>query len=865
MLSLRSALSLTVLALILAPQFSWSAEVSSTEAPTDAFTEASSTETSSAEVFSSPTELLRLDPIPPAASNAVAGPLAPDPEMVCEIDPLRVRPRPGATLWLKPGRALNWRKASFPPPVPLAAGVHWFAGFLDCARYGHYEWKVEGPGETTLFVDGEETSAGKVTLRRGNHRVLLRVEADGDSTSIRLALGGSDLEDLSWTLSPHRVPACYERIRQVSRYASLAVAPQGRFIARVLSRRKARGEGRVRILSILSRQGVVTTSLLPGESARPLFFTPRGREVLLQRRGSDGGADLVFWPVNGGTPRVLLRGEPHLSLVRSTRDGRSLLIVSRGGAKEEEDAPDDPIHQAELRKSVPDYQPGDVLHLVDASSGARRRLTAPGECVIEDAVFLPGAREILYVRTLPIEKRPWFASEFRLLDLTTGDDSLLTRFVAGWEVRPDDLALSPDGSRVAFTGPPEELGEGHGEHNVYNRSLYVLELDGGDFHRVHLKEGWSFNAVHDLGVLAWFDQQTLFAAVDAGSSQRLVRLLEGAKGEWRARVLPHDGDHLEALALSADHAVAVYAVSSREKPSRLRLMDFHQQREIELESPNDSLPWTPVEPQDASFRGPHGETIDAWWYAPAAFTGEGPAPLIVNYYGGASPTLRRFNTTHQWWCANGYAVLVINPRGAYGYGDAFADCHAGDWGPMASADILQGVETFLRDHPEIDAHHVGIYGGSYGGFMTAYLLTRTKRFAAAVDLYGISDITSYWGEGSWGVTYGDMSTAGERPWDGRKLFVDRSPVYNADAIETPLLLLHGLADDNVPPGESRQLFTALCIQDRPVEMVLFPGENHGIAGSFSVFVQQRAMMLDWFDRWLKEEPEAWDDRWKRGE
>ena len=208
-------------------------------------------------------------------------------------------------------------------------------------------------------------------------------------------------------------------------------------------------------------------------------------------------------------------------------------------------------------------------------------------------------------------------------------------------------------------------------------------------------------------------------------------------------------------------------------------------------------------------------------------------------------------------------MLVINPRGAYGYGDAFADCHAGDWGPKASADILRGVDVFLKAHPEIDAKHVGIYGGSYGGFMTAYLLTQTDRFAAAVDFYGISDITSYWGQGSWGPTYGDMSVAGRHPWDDQKLFVDRSPVFNADKITTPLLLMHGLADNNVRPGESRQLFTALKMQDRPVEMVLFPGENHGIASTFSVLTEQRGMLLDWFDRWLRDQPRAWNDRWPK--
>jgi len=489
-------------------------------------------------------------------------------------------------------------------------------------------------------------------------------------------------------------------------------------------------------------------------------------------------------------------------------------------------------------------------------------LTRAGDCVIEDAVFFPGDQAILYARTLPLEERPWFVTELRRLDLNTGKETEVSRFTAGWEVRPDDLAISPNGERVAFTGPPEEIGPGHAEHNVYNRSLHVLDLTTNKTERVQLEQGWSFNAAHDLGVMSWITDSALLTVADAGSEHRLVRILVG-KGAWRARIFPFEGEVIESAALSPDHQVFVYVVSGRELPSQLRMMDFQQEREFEIESPNAALPWVLAQAKDASFKGPHGETIDAWWYAPSGFDGEGSGPLIVYYYGGASPTSRRFNTTHQWLCANGYTVLVINPRGAYGYGDAFADCHAGDWGPKASADILRGVDVFLKSHNEIDAKRVGIYGGSYGGFMTAYLLTQTSRFAAAVDYYGISDVTSYWGQGSWGPTYGDMSVAGKHPWDAPKLFAGRSPIFNADRITTPLLLMHGLADNNVPSGESRQLFTALKMENRPVEMVLFPGENHGIAGTFSVFVRQRGMMLDWFDRWLRDQPKAWDDRWPK--
>jgi len=819
---------------------------------------------------SAPSRVLHLGPIPLAAADAVDGALAPSQELVCEIDPSRVVPAAGEAVRLGPGRPLRWKEVAFPPVVLETEGVHWIAVDLECSRHGNYRWEVESEGKATLFVDGERTEPGPTTLGRGRYHILLRVETaaagkgdEDDEGPLKLAVSGDEAEGLRWSLKPRWPPARYGRMRELVRISSVAVSEGGRFVARVLSRRAPTGDGRESIFGILSRQGEVVVSGPRGDSLRPLFFTDHGKELVLRRPGS-GGVDLLAWPVSGGSPRILVRGERRLSLVRSSADGQTLLLVSAEGAKPEEPAPDDPIHQAQLRVSIPDYEPGDILHLLDVRSGTRRQLTLPGDCVIEDAIWMPEGGGVLYIRTLPWAERPWFVSEIRGLDLATGRDSLVHRFVAGWEVRPDDLALSPDGRELAFTGPPEEIGPGHAEHNVYNRSLYLLDLTTGERRRIRLEEGWSFNATHDFHALRWLDRDTLLAVVDAGSSQELVKILRGRK-KWQARSLPTAGEIFGAVAFSEDLSAAAYVGMGRDLPPKLHLFDLLRERDLPLETPNRSLPWILAHPQDASFRGEGGETIDAWWYPPSGFPGEGPAPLIVYYYGGASPTLRAFNTTHQWLCANGYALLVINPRGAYGWGDAFADCHAGDWGPKASADILRGVEVFLTAHPSIDAGHVGIYGGSYGGFMTAYLLTRTDRFTAAVDYYGISDITSYWGQGSWGPTYGDMSVGGRHPWDDRELFVDRSPIFQADRITTPLLLLHGLADNNVRSGESRQLFTALKMQGRPVEMVLFPGENHGIASTFSVQTTQREMMLDWFDRWLRELPRAWEDRWETGE
>jgi dipeptidyl aminopeptidase/acylaminoacyl peptidase len=141
--------------------------------------------------------------------------------------------------------------------------------------------------------------------------------------------------------------------------------------------------------------------------------------------------------------------------------------------------------------------------------------------------------------------------------------------------------------------------------------------------------------------------------------------------------------------------------------------------------------------------------------------------------------------------------------------------------------------------------------------MTQYLQTKTDIFAAAVSHAGISDHTSYWGEGYWGYSYSEVSMANSYPWTRKDLYVDQSPLYNADKIHTPLLFLHGTADTNVPVGESIQMFTALKLLGRPTAMVLVDGENHGIM-DYNKRLQWQYTIDAWFARYLKGDGRWWN-------
>jgi dipeptidyl aminopeptidase/acylaminoacyl peptidase len=267
-----------------------------------------------------------------------------------------------------------------------------------------------------------------------------------------------------------------------------------------------------------------------------------------------------------------------------------------------------------------------------------------------------------------------------------------------------------------------------------------------------------------------------------------------------------------------------------------------------------------VEPFD--FTAEDGTLIEGLLYYPLDFDPAQKYPLLTYYYGGVVPTDRSFGGRYpkNLWAANGYAVYVLQPSGAVGWGQEMSARHVNDWGRRVSGEIQQGVRAVLAAQPFLDGARVGNFGGSYGGFLTLLLLTESDQFAAAISHAGISAIPSYWGEGWWGYLYNAVSAAGSYPWNQPDLYVEQSPLFAADRIDAPLLLLHGSADPNVPPGESEQMFAALRVLGKEVELIRIEGEAHWIL-TYPKRVLWWQTVLAWFDMHLKGEPEWWEELW----
>lgn len=698
---------------------------------------------------------------------------------------------------------------------------------------------VKGTKSMRLYADGMAVS-GAFALAPGYHEINVKFVADSAKLSVTLP----------------------ESVRQVSgkrRFtmddnlgmkviSSASVSASGRWSLVVYSWYDASKMLQSETLLIDTKTG----------ASRPVFESPTwmpstDRYYYIDVQGSHRRL-MVVDPASGRVETLFGDVPTEVFYVTPTEDCLVLLNKQEGPKKEE--GVYEIVHPDDR---MPDWRTRYSLSRLDLKTGLVRPLTYTYRQTYCSDISSDGNHLLLFVNTDSLTQRPTTRQSVYDFDMATlsmrqlvDRDGFISNAV--W-VRGTDY--------VAFVGSPEAFG-GIGNRvpegrvpSMFDIHLYLMNVRTGEVVPVTADDPTSIEDVHysETDDCIYYtanrgDKVLLYRLdIDSGKSTEVAQPLECLGG----MSVPRRGTNVVVFGSSPCVPYEAYNIEKAStKPRAVKLLAPNAERMADLQL-GKCLPW--------SFTTERGYDVTGFYYLPADFDSAKKYPVIVFYYGGCSPTSRRFGCgSHypaHYWNALGYIVFVVNPSGAAGFGQEWASRHVNTMGEGPAQDIIEATERFAADIAQVDAARIGCVSASYGGFMTQYMLTKSNPFACGVSHAGISDHTSYWGEGYWGYSYSETSAAGSYPWTRKDLYVDRSPLYNADKIHKPLLFTHGTADTNVPIGESMQMYTALRLLGTPTAFVEVEGENHGIMNP-----SKRAKWIDtivaWFNRWLKDDDSWWN-------
>jgi dipeptidyl aminopeptidase/acylaminoacyl peptidase len=601
---------------------------------------------------------------------------------------------------------------------------------------------------------------------------------------------------------------------------------------------------------------------------RSPVFSPGGTQIgFLSARDKQDGIYLIR--ADGGAERNVVRRRGGFGNLSFSPDGTGLLYVFRTAYNAPADESPEAIEKSQkapvyrhitrlwYRLDGDGWRPEDGYHVwrYDLVHGREIQVTR-GKRDEAEPVWSPDGRFIAYSTNL--HKDPDKYPQYGEIIICDRDGGRARRVD-----KPDGPAgapsFSPDGKFLAYIGHDNPF-DAWGATNL---NLWVVPTAGGRARNLTQKLDASLadptisdtgDAFHGPSQVVWSaDSRRLFFTVPGRGSNNLCSISRSggtpqveAAGLWDVQGFRADARRRTFAMVVSDPGspgdLWTYEPAGRRPGRSTRHTETNRQLFSQIAL---------GKPQSVWFKSYDGTMIHGWILKPFGFKRGRRYPAIVEVHGGPRAQYGNvFFHEMQYLAAKGYVVFYCNPRGSQGYGEAFTKVIVGGWGGKDYEDVMAGTDYLCR-LPYVNPNRIGITGGSYGGYMTNWVVGHTHRFKAAVTQRSVVNLMSFFGSSD--IGYDTQEEFLALPWTKPEELVRMSPITYAHKIRTPLLIIHSENDLRCPIEQGEQLFAWLKYLGRTVEMVRFPEEPHGLSrgGRPDRRLARLKFISGWFDRYLK--------------
>jgi dipeptidyl aminopeptidase/acylaminoacyl peptidase len=589
----------------------------------------------------------------------------------------------------------------------------------------------------------------------------------------------------------------------------------------------------------------------PGSDSNPRW-SPDGSQLLFvssKRQPEKKSPQLWVIPSFGGEARLVADIEDAgVSNPAWAPDSRRILFTARVWEGEKPESDVRIVSRLNFRLNGVGLYPGKRVHLFTVRVSGKPKQLTKGEFDVNSAAWSPDGKSIGLITNTAEDADTSFIRDIYAMPAKGGEWSRLTR----GKHLISDLSWSPNGEEIAYLG--------HDLHasTATNTNVWVMPAGGGDPVNLTASLDRSLGrgvgsdlrvSTPDPGAVWSPEGDSLYFLAGTVPTSNVYKVdRQTAEVEQLT-----EGRNVEGFSLSADESVMTYNSMDATHPAEIWVRDEGGERRVTKFNDGLLRRLSLSAPEHYTFRNGQEVEVDAWVMRPPDFQAGKRCPTVLQIHGGPM-SIYGDGIYHEFQvlAANGYNVIYTNPRGSGGYGEDYAAVLQGQFGTVDYEDIMAFVDDALGRFDFIDPERLGVTGGSYGGYLTNWIVTQTDRFRAAVSCRSTCNRLSHHGYSDMGYRHGESGNMGY-PWRDEEKLMRQSPIRYAANVKTPTLLIHSENDLRCPMGQAEEFFVALKELGVDTELVRFPDENHELSRSGKPKHREERLrhMLRWFDRYLK--------------